>query len=102
MKFLLAAALLATLVAERVPVMQDPQPRVLLRLEDDWAQALIHRCGARLPGPGDTPIVTAPNCRAVPAYWPLRSRRLLPRRGPQPLQRSAPRSRDESPIPSRR
>ncbi len=46
MKLLLAAALLATLVAERVPVMQDPQPRVLLRLEDDWAQALIHRDAA--------------------------------------------------------
>ena len=45
-KLLLAAALLATLVAERVPVMQDPQPRVLLRLEDDWAQALIHRDAA--------------------------------------------------------
>src|SRR5437016_14540020 len=46
MKFLLAAALLATLVAERLPVMQDPQPRVLLQLEDDWAQALIHRDAA--------------------------------------------------------
>ena len=64
MTFLLAAALLATLVAERVPVpmalfrpaagaaavysrtVQDTQPRVLLRLEDDWAQALIHRDAA--------------------------------------------------------
>ena len=46
MKVLLAAALLATLVAERLPVMQDPQPRVLLQLEDDWAQALIHRDAA--------------------------------------------------------
>src|SRR5882724_9702456 len=46
MKVLLAAALLATLVAGRFPVMQDPQPRVLLRLEDDWAQALIHRDAA--------------------------------------------------------
>src|SRR5256885_15438228 len=46
MKVLLAAALLAALVAGRFPVMQDPQPRVLLRLEDDWAQALIHRDAA--------------------------------------------------------
>src|SRR6266576_137978 len=46
MKVLLAASLLAPLVAERVPVMQDPQPRVLLRMEDDWALALIHRDAA--------------------------------------------------------
>ena len=66
MKFLLAAALLATLVAERRPVqmavskpgagpgavyshnlsVQDTQSRVLLRLEDDWALGLIHRDAA--------------------------------------------------------
>src|SRR5439155_893059 len=66
MKFLLAAALLATLVAERRPVqmavskpgagpgavyshnlsVQDTQSRVLLRLEDDWALALIRRDAA--------------------------------------------------------
>src|SRR6266536_5638461 len=51
MKRLLAAALLATLGAERFPVsqdvgVQDPQSRVLLRLEDDWAVALIHRDAA--------------------------------------------------------
>ncbi len=40
MTFVLAAVLLATAAP------QDTEPRVLLRLEDDWALALIHRDGA--------------------------------------------------------
>jgi len=40
MTFVLAAVLLAAAAP------QDTEPRVLLRLEDDWALALIHRDGA--------------------------------------------------------
>jgi Domain of unknown function (DUF4440) len=40
MTFALAALLLATTAP------QDTEPRVLLRLEDEWALALIHRDGA--------------------------------------------------------
>jgi hypothetical protein len=39
MSFVLAALLLATSAP------QDTEPRVLLRLEDEWALALIHRDG---------------------------------------------------------
>lgn len=47
MKFLLAAALLATLaVYSHDFSVQDTQSRVLLRLEDDWALALIRRDAA--------------------------------------------------------